>query len=69
MSTLNEFIGYVGLTDFCSEIWPKSNNTVQGILIFNFSRVGHSRNTCRMFLVSPTLGANISLANQKFEKA
>ena len=23
MSTLNEFIGYVGLTDFCSEIWSK----------------------------------------------
>ena len=23
MSTLNEFIGYVGLMEFCSEIWPK----------------------------------------------
>ena len=34
LSTMNDFIGYVGLKEFCCKIWPKSNNTVQEILTF-----------------------------------
>ena len=65
MSTLNELIGYVDLTD-CRKIWQKrseDNDEQNGVGKFwylkYFSRSDHLRNTSRIFLPTPALDVDI----------
>ena len=65
MSTLNELIGYVALTD-CRKICQKrseDNDEQNGVGKFwylkYFSRNDHLRNTSRIFLPTPALDVDI----------
>ena len=65
MSTLNELIGYVDLTD-CRKIWQKNsedNNKQNRVGKFwylkYFSRSDHLHNTSRIFLPTPALDVDI----------
>ena len=65
MSTLNELIGYIDLTDG-RKIWQKhsgGNDEQNGVGKFRylkyFSRGDHLRNTSRIFLPTPALDLDI----------